>query len=251
MSDMNLAWFRFYEELNEFLPPEKRKKLSPYSFTGSPSIKDAIEAQGIPHVEVDMILVNTISVDFSYKLKDQDSVSVYPLFESFDISPVTHLREKPLRTIKFVLDVHLGKLAKYLRLTGFDTLYNIVYNDQDIISRSHAEKRIILTHDLELLKNKLVTRGYWIRSQFLKEQLMEVFIRFDLKNDINLFSRCLECNTILRNVSKKDILDRLLPETLAHFKEFQNCPECGRIYWKGSHYERMKKYIDSVIKELK
>jgi uncharacterized protein with PIN domain len=247
---MYLAWFRFYEELNQFLPPEKRKQLFPYFFTGTPSVKDAIEAQGIPHVEVDMILVNSVSVDFSYKLRNEDSVSVYPVFESIDIAPVTHLRERPLRNLKFVLDVHLGKLVKYLRLTGFDTCYSNDYNDKEIIYISMTEERVILTHDLELLKNKEVTRGYWIRSQYPGEQLKEVLLRFDLKSRISLFNRCMECNTLLKDISKEDIIDRLPVRTREFFHEFKNCPGCNRIYWKGSHYERMKKYIDSVIKDV-
>ena len=247
---MNLAWFRFYEELNEFLPSEKRKKLFAYTFNGSPSVKDAIEANGIPHGEVDLILVNSISVGFSYKLRYGDIVSVYPVFETFDITSLVHLRPKPLRISKFILDVHLGKLAKYLRLCGFDTLYRKDYNDIEIINISSSEKRIILTHDVGLLKNKKVTHGYWIRSQHLNEQLKEVFLRFDLKHQLLPFTRCLECNGLLTEVSKEDIMERLLPETDKYFTDFRKCMDCNRIYWEGSHYERMKRYIDNLINNV-
>ena len=247
---MNLAWFRFYEELNEFLPPEKRKKLFSYNFNGTPSMKDAIEAIGIPHVEVDLILVNNLSVDFSYKLRDADSVSVYPVFESFDIKPVTSLREIPLRNPKFILDVHLGKLARYLRLFGFDTLYRIDYKDLEIITISLSERRIILTHDIGLLKNKQVNHGYWIRSQHLDEQLKEVLNRFDLKNQVHPFIRCMECNGLLTDVSKKEISDQLLPGTREYYQKFKKCPDCDRIYWEGSHFERMRKYIEYIIKNV-
>jgi uncharacterized protein len=248
---MNLACFRFYEELNEFLPEFQRKQYIPYSFIGNPSVKDTIEALGIPHVEVDMILVNGISVDFSYKLRKDDSVSVYPVFENLDISSVTHLREKPLRNLKFILDVHLGKLAKYLRLCGFDTLFRKELEDQDIISLSLSENRIILTRDIGILKNKQVTHGYWIRSQYPVKQLEEVFMRLDLKNQIRLFVRCMECNDLLLDVSKKEIMDRLLPKTQQFYRRFRKCPGCDRIYWKGSHYERMKKFIESTIGIIK
>jgi uncharacterized protein len=247
---MSLAWFRFYEELNDFLPLGKRKKLFPYSFIGTPSVKDSIEALGVPHAEVDLVLVNSTSVDFSYKLRNADSVSVYPVFESFDISPVTHLREKPLRDTKFILDVHLGKLAKYLRLCGFDAFYRKDYNDLEIIKISLSDKRIILTHDVGLLKNRRVTHGYWIRSQLIYEQLKEVFCRFNLKNLIRPFVRCMECNGLLGEVLKEDILDRLLPETCKYYQKFKKCPDCDRIYWEGSHYERMRKYIDCLIKNV-
>jgi len=248
---MNLAYFRFYEELNDFLPLVKRKKLFPYSFSGNPSIKDAIEALGIPHVEVDLILVNSHSVNFSYKLQNADSVSIYPIFESFDITSVTHLREKHLRDLKFILDVHLGKLTKYLRLCGFDSYYQTDCDDQEIISLALSNKRIILTRDIGLLKNKQVTHGYWIRTQHLDEQLKEVFLQFDLKSQIHLFTLCMECNGVLADVPKRDILYRLLPETRQNYQKFKKCPDCDRIYWEGSHYERMKENIESIIKVLK
>ncbi len=244
---MNLAYFRFYEELNDFLTPEKRKRLFSYSFDGNPSVKDAVEAMGVPHVEVDLILVNSLSVDFSYNLRNEDKVSVYPVFESFNIASVTHLREKPLRDLKFVSDVHLGKLTKYLRLCGFDTFYRTDFNDQEIINLAVTDKRVILTRDKGLLKNKKVTHGYWIRSQHPLEQLKEIFIRFDLKKQIILFTRCMECNGLLKDIAKEEILNRLLPKTQLYYNEFKICSDCDRIYWNGSHYENMKRYINTLL----
>src|SRR3989338_9144205 len=116
---MSRAHFRFYEELNDFLPPERRKTTFTREFRNRASVKDMIEALGVPHTEVDLILVNGASVDFSYLVQDGDRISVYPMFESFDIRPLVHLRPRPLREPKFVLDTHLGKLAVYLRLLGF------------------------------------------------------------------------------------------------------------------------------------
>jgi uncharacterized protein with PIN domain len=244
--NMNLAYFRFYEELNDFLPSQKRKELFQYSFSGNPSVKDAIEAIGVPHVEVDLILVNSLPVDFSYILKNEDYVSVYPVFESFDIASVSHLREKPLRDVKFVADVHLGKLARYLRLCGFDTYYNTYSNDSDIINISLSDKRNILTRDRELLKNKKVTHGYWIRSAYPDEQLKDVLLRFDLKKKLAPFTRCMECNGLLDDIAKKDILNRLLPKTRQYYRKFKKCRQCDRIYWNGSHYQRMKRRIRSI-----
>jgi hypothetical protein len=96
----HIAWFRFYEELNDFLPADKRKIAFPYKFSGSPSVKDVIEAIGVPHTEVDLILINGNSVKFDHKLSYGDYISVYPVFESLDISNVTRLRPKPLRMLK-------------------------------------------------------------------------------------------------------------------------------------------------------
>ena len=206
-------------------------------------MKDAIEAWGVPHVEVDMILVNGKSVDFSYLIEDGDRISVYPVFVSIDISEVTHLRDQPLREIKFVLDVHLGKLARYLRLCGFDTLYETDYTDNEIIIISSLQKRIILTRDKKLLNNKKVTHGVWIRSQYPDSQLKEVFDRLDLKNLAKPFTRCMECNTELVDVPKEQIIDRIPPGTRKFYDVFRMCPACDHIYWEGSHFERMKEFL--------
>jgi len=188
------ATFRFYEELNDFLPSDKKKVAFQRSFEGNPSIKDVIESIGVPHVEIDLILVNGISVDFKYILHDQDIVSVYPVFETLELSNVTHLRNKPLRETKFILDVHLGKLAKYLRMLGFDTLYQNDIPDAQIIRISLAEHRIILTRDIGLLKVRTVTHAYFIRDQHPKMQLIEVLWHFDLFHSIDPFNRCIKCN---------------------------------------------------------
>jgi uncharacterized protein with PIN domain len=247
---MNSAYLRFYEELNEFLPPERRMQELEYSFYGTPSVKDAIEALGVPHVEVDLILVNGISVGFSERLRNGDRVSVYPVFEVFDITLVTHLRPRPLRELRFILDVHLGRLAKYLRLCGFDTLFSKYYDDREIIDVAVKEKRIILTRDKQLLKDRRVTHGYWIRSQDYREQLAEVFIRFDFTDRLEMFSRCLSCNTLLEEVSKEEIRDRLLADTSRYFSRFTRCPQCDRIYWEGSHYDNMKRIVSGVIRKV-
>jgi uncharacterized protein with PIN domain len=247
---MKSAYFRFYEELNEFLPPERRKKELEYFFHGTPSVKDAIEAIGVPHSEVDLILVNGISVNFRQKLSNGDKVSVYPVFEALDIGQVTRLRPEPLRELKFILDVHLGRLAKYLRLCGFDTLFSSFYEDREIIDTALKEKRIILTRDKQLLKDRRVTHGYWIRSQDHNEQLEEVFCRFDLKDRLALFSRCISCNTPLEEVKKEEIQDRLMADTSRYFSKFTRCPVCDRIFWEGSHYDNMKVIINNVLRKI-
>jgi uncharacterized protein with PIN domain len=240
----NCATFRFYEELNDFFARGKRKATIPVYFGGNPPVKDIIESIGVPHTEVDLILVNSKSVDFSYHLKNGDRVSVYPVFESLDISDVTHLRAKPLRRPKYILDVHLGKLAKYLRMFGFDTLYRNNYHDSQIVSIAGTEKRIILTRDIGILKIKEVTHGYWIRSQNLNKQLKEVIDHFDLYSSIKPFHRCMTCNGIIRKVKKETIHDNLDEKTKKYYDEFYRCESCGTIYWKGSHYNRMKRFIE-------
>jgi uncharacterized protein with PIN domain len=243
---MQQAWFRFYEELNDFLPAFRKKQSFPHAFEGNPSVKDMIESFGVPHPEVDMILVNGVSVGFSYKVKDDDKISVYPVFESLDITDVQHLRKRPLRDVRFILDVHLGKLAKYLRLLGFDSLYETTFRDDEIVAISVEEKRIILTRDKILLRNSRITHGYWIRSDDPKMQVREVVERFDLRKKIETFTRCLECNSLIKPVSRESVEDRLPPKTRIYYNEFFICSGCSRIYWKGSHYERMNEFAESL-----
>jgi len=242
------AYFRFYEELNDFISDSYKKTTFEYVFQGNPSVKDAIEAIGVPHTEVDLILANGKSVDFDYSLENGDRVTVYPVFESMDISPLVHLRPEPLRVTKFVLDDHLGKLAKMLRLLGFDSKYRNDYSDEQIVKISTSEKRIALTMDRNLLKRKSLTHGLWIRSRRIEDQVKEVLNRLDLYRQIKPFSRCLICNSRVRSVQKDKIRNRLQPRTAQTYKKFYICNTCNKIYWHGSHYDRMKKKIEQLRK---
>lgn len=247
MKSPTIATFRFYEELNDFLPKEKRKKTFDYLLKLNQTVKDAIEACGVPHTEVDLIIVNGGSVGFSYHPKHADMISVYPVFESFNIQPVLKLRPAPLRITKFVLDVHIGKLCKYLRMLGFDTFYNNHLEDPEIIEISGNQKRIILTRDIGILKNGKVTHGYWLRSQNPKEQILEVIRRFDLHKDIKPFYRCTVCNGLVETVDKEKITEQLEPGTLNYFHAFFQCTSCRRVYWEGSHFEKMKTFVESIV----
>ncbi len=245
------AVFRFYEELNDFLPKAKRKKTFTYQFWGNPAIKDVIEAIGVPHTEVDLVLVNGKSVGFNYHLQTDDHVSVYPVFESLDITPLIKLRPVPLRQqrLKFVLDVHLGKLAHLLRMLGFDSIYHNDYNDDEIRAISSKEKRIILTRDQNLLKAKIVTHGYWLRSTKPLEQVIEIVRRFDLKSSIKPFIRCLDCNGLIKKIKKTKIVPPLPDHVLSCYQEFFQCSICNKIYWQGSHFQKMKEKISLIIRD--
>ncbi len=237
------VYFRFYEELNDFLPKEKRKKTFEHKYSDKASVKDMIESLGIPHTEIDLILVNGVSVDFNYIVNNNDRISVYPVFESIDISGLQHLRAEPLRKPKFVLDVHLGKLAKLMRLAGFDTFYKNDYDDGTIVKISIEQHRTILTRDTGLLKRKEITHGYFIRNIKAEKQLEEVITRFDLAKFIKPFTRCLICNTELRPVAKENVINRIPPKVKKYQTEFSVCESCDKIYWKGTHYERMLKIL--------
>lgn len=238
---------RCYAELNDFLPPERRQVPFVHDVSGRASVKDVIEALGVPHTEVDLILVNGQPAPFDYLIRGGERISVYPVFESLDISPVERLRRKPLRETRFVLDAHLGKLASSLRLLGFDTLYRPDYDDATLAALSAGDHRILLTRDRGLLKRRAVTHGYYIRADDPDEQLVEVVRRFDLAASAEPFTRCPRCNGSLVPVAKEAVIDQLEPKTRRYYDEFQRCADCGQIYWKGSHYQRLALRIQRLL----
>ncbi len=238
------AEFRFYEELNDFLQPERRRVDFTYSVAGTRSVKDAIEAIGVPHTEVDLILVDGVSVGFDRVLRGGERVAVYPVFELLDIAELQHLRPRPLREPRFVLDCHLGKLARHLRMAGFDCLYRNDYRDSELINAAIAEHRIILTRDIGLLKQRLVTHGYYVRETGSEEQLCEVVRALQLQACLRPFTRCRECNAELREAPKAEVLERLPSSVRGVYERFQLCPGCGRIYWEGTHYARLRRLLD-------
>lgn len=244
--NMSHATFRFYADLNDFLPPYHRRRDVVHEFQRHTTVKDLIEALGVPHTEIDLILANGVSVDFAYRVQDGDHISVYPMFTALDITPVIRLRPHPLREPRFVLDVHLGKLATYLRLLGFDALYRNDYADQALARLSSEEGRILLTRDRGLLKHSIVAHGYYVRATEGLAQLLEVLRRFDLFDAIQPFHRCVQCNGLMEPVDKAAILDRLLPKTRLYYDEFHRCIDCGRVYWRGSHYERLARLVERV-----
>ncbi len=246
---MSHAWFRFYAELNDFIPVARRQTPFVHEFEGRTSIKDLIESLGVPHTEVDLVLVNARSVDFGYIVQPGDRISVYPVFEAFDIGPVTRVRAAPLRDTRFVSDSHLGRLSAYLRLAGFDTLYDPAWHDAALADLSARQHRILLTRDLALLKRSAVTHGYYVRETAVRRQLVEVLRRFDLARRIDPFTRCLRCNTPVRAVAKAEVIDRLPPRTRACHDTFSECPGCGRVYWPGSHYAKMRAVIEDAVGE--
>jgi uncharacterized protein len=244
---MKQAWFRFYAQLNDFFPPEQRQQVVTHHFRVRGSVKDAIEAMGAPHTEVDLILANGAPVDFDYLVQDGDRISVFPKFRSIDLGPLLRLQPPDLFEKHFVVDGHLGRLAAYLRMLGFDTVYRNDCRDDELARISCAENRTLLTRDRGLLKRNEVNRGYYVRATDPAHQLAEVVQRFDLSSSIAPFRRCMHCDGLLHSVEKQAIQGRLLPETTKYFDEFYLCADCGRIYWKGSHYRRMKRLIQEVV----
>lgn len=241
------AEFRFYEELNDFLPLERKKINFDHTFPSTSTIKDIIESLGVPHTEVDLILANGISVNFEYRPKENDKLSIYPAFELLNIANATQLRPQPLRNIKFILDTHLGKLARYLRLLGFFTLYSNQFDDKTIIELAVKNHYLILTRDVQLLKNSRVTHGYFVRNVMPQLQVKEILEKFDLYIDIDPLTRCILCNGNLEEVSKTKIQSQLEPLTEKYYDKFSQCVTCHQIYWAGSHYNKMTALVKSFL----
>jgi uncharacterized protein with PIN domain len=238
--------FRFYEELNDYLPPERRKR----SFTGAigqaRSVKDAIEALGVPHTEIDLILVDGRSVGFDHLLRGGERVAVYPMFERFDITPIHRLRPKPLRKPRFVTDVHLGALARYLRLLGFDTIYRNDLADAELAQLTATQRRILLTRDVGLLKRKSVARGHWLRSRDPDAQLDEVVRALQLQRLLRPFTRCMGCNGRLAHVSRATVRDSVPDGVYRRFRAFLRCRRCRRVYWRGTHFQRLMDLVGAA-----
>ena len=244
----NWATFLFHDNLNDFLRPRVRNTWIRHHFNGAPAVKDAIEAIGVPHPEVDVILVNQVPVSFLHPLQPADQVEVYPAIPRRPWPEKYSLQASLPVSNGFILDVHLGKLAKSLRLLGFDTCYQNDYSDKTIAEIASRENRRVLTRDIGLLKQKVINWGYWLRSQQPEAQLAEVIDYFNLKLKLAPFTRCLECNANLATVTKESVLELLPLKTRLYFNHFYQCPSCERIYWQGSHFERMQAFVNRISK---
>jgi uncharacterized protein with PIN domain len=244
---MASATFRFYGELNDLLPQARRQVPFAYRFDGRPAVKDTIEAIGVPHPEVDLIVANGRAVGFDHRLGDGDAVSVYPAFARLEVDPEERVGPPPLREPRFVLDGHLGRLAAYLRMLGFDAWYHNDVADDVLALVSRDEDRILLTRDRALLRRGGITRGRWVRSDAPREQLREVVERFELADRSEPFSRCIRCNGRLESVSRDEVIDRLQPLTRRYYDVFARCADCGAVFWPGSHHARMARLIADVL----
>lgn len=239
-------------KLGFFLPANRKEKEISVNFKGRRSIKDLIESMGVPHVEIDQIIANGVSVPFSYIVKDMDRFEVYPVFEVYSIFESTILRPAPIVHIKFVLDVHLRKLARKLRILGFDVDFNEDRNDSELAEISEKENRILLTRDLMLLMRKNVTFGLYVRSIHIEKQVTEIVDRLDLKNHIRPFTRCSRCNGHIKNLDLKseefESRKHNIPTGVLRWcQRYYLCQNCEQVYWEGSHFDKLDKFIHEII----
>jgi uncharacterized protein len=245
---MPWATVALHGDLNDFLPPHRRGAVVHRRFDGHPAVKDLMEALGVPHPEIAAITVNGAPAGFDHRLHDGDGVQVWPAAEAATMGLVPVLPAAPDDSAdpRFVVDGHLGRLAAYLRMLGFDTWYRNDADDGRLAAVAAAEQRILLTRDRGLLKRSIVRRGAYVRSDRPVEQLIEVARRFGLVDRWQPFGRCLRCNTLLIRASREEVLHRLQPLTRIYYDEFRRCPGCSAIYWKGSHHARMERLVDRV-----
>jgi hypothetical protein len=237
---------RLYGALNDFLPPGRRGAEFPHTFAGTPSVKDLLESLGPPHPEVDVILVDGEAVDFSHRVEDGARVSAYPAFHSIDVTPVTRVGLPLPSDPRFALDVGLGRLSGFLRMLGFDTLWRNDFADDELARLSGDEERVVLTRDIGLLKRAEVRHGYYPRNTDPAHQLVEVVRRYQLTVRMRPFTRCLACNAPLAVAGKDEVLDRIPEGVAATHSRFQQCHECKRVYWPGTHHQRMQALVDKL-----
>lgn len=240
---------KFFSELNDFLPADQKNTTFNVEVKKTRSVKDLIESVGVPHPEIDLITVNGESVNFNQLIEGGEQICVYPKSNSAGISPLIHIQPETYHEQGFVLDVHLGKLAGYLRMFGFDTLYRNDYDDPTLAEISASENRILLSRDRKLLMRKQVRYGYIVRSDKPRQQIAEVLTRFELFEYQPEIARCMECNGIIHAVTKQQIDSQLLPLTRKHYDHFYQCGSCKKIYWEGSHFAKMQTLINHIKAE--
>jgi uncharacterized protein with PIN domain len=226
------ATFTFIAELNDFLPHHLQGTSFTLEFAPHQSLKHLVEALGVPHTDFGKVWVNDEETSPGTRLREGDRITVYPADAPLVGEPY------------FILDNHLGQLATYLRMLGFDTLYRNDYQDEELARVASLEERTLLTRDRRLLMRKVIRLGYCIHQTDPRLQAVEVLKRFKLQGQIKPFQRCLRCNSPLQVVSKQAILDRLEPLTKIYYDDFHICPSCSQIYWKGSHYGHMLEMIE-------
>jgi len=245
---MVTANFRFYAGLNDFLPPGRRQQTFTLDAAADATLKHRIEAAGVPHPEVALILVDGMPAGFDAMLRGGERVAVYPRFVSLDTATLPRLRDMPPAPPRFIADAHLGGLARLLRMAGFDTLYRNDWPDEELAAIAARDGRIVLTRDRELLKRREVAHGAYLRTLKPIDQLRELLARFDLAAAFRPFCRCMACNAPLRPVDKGAVAERLPPSVLVRHQHFTCCDACGRVYWQGSHWRRMRALLQALTK---
>jgi uncharacterized protein with PIN domain len=243
---MAYATLRFYAELNDFLPAQRRQRDWTLAFEPPAPARHLIETCGVPHTEVELILREGASIGLEAPVGDRDRLAVYPMFESYDVRPLLRLRPRPLRRLRFLADAHLGALARRLRMLGFDTVWHNDLGDGPLARLAVIEHRILLTRDRQLLMRQELTHGCYLRSGSPRRQLDELVRRLDLCAEIAPFTRCMACNATLMAVDPAAVQSEVPPAVYRRHPEYWRCQGCARLYWKGTHWAAMRREIEGI-----
>lgn len=243
---MATATLRCYAELNDFLPPDRRQRDWPLDFVAPAPVRHLIERAGVPHTEVELILLNGVSVGLETGVTDGDRLAVYPMFEAFDVHRELRLRSAPLRRPRFVADAHLGRLARDLRMLGFDTLWFNDIGDAELVRISVDERRILLSRDRQLLMRQALTHGCFVRPAPTWQQLKALVTRLQLCDAIAPLTRCIACNGVVVATAQAMVRDQVPSGVLGRHDTFWRCSGCGRVYWRGSHWQAMQRRIGAI-----
>jgi uncharacterized protein len=243
------AQISFYGSLNFFLGPGPNPRVLPIA-PHARQLKDTIESYGVPHCEVDQVLINGIPCAFQERLKRGDSIEVFPVDEEPNADLPSRVRPPPLDVPKFVVDCNLGKLNSLMRALGFDCYYENDIPDNKAVEVAVRDQRILLTKDVRLLMRAVLTYGYCVRSTWPANQIREVITRYQLWPQARLLSRCIDCNLETVEVPKEDVWDRLEPLTKRYYDRFFICPNCNKIFWRGSHFKKIREWHDQLGQEF-
>ncbi|MEH6389125.1 MAG: Mut7-C RNAse domain-containing protein [Pseudomonas profundi] len=243
---MTRATFRFYAQLDRFLPRDRRGRAFNITCAERSTIKHMIEALGVPHTEVALVIANHEPAALERMVVEGDRIALYPKFESLDITDISVSAPRPPGAPRFVADSHLGGLARMLRMAGFDTLYDNQYADAAIAELANAEQRILLTRDRELLKRRAVAHGCFVHALKPAVQLQELYERLDLASAARPFTLCMDCNRPLRSIPKQEVLDQLPQRVRERHEHFLTCDQCRRVFWEGSHWRAMRQVLEGL-----
>ena len=243
---MKRATVRLYGALQDFLAPARRGEALSHPFTGSPSVKDLLESLGVPHPELDVVLLDGQPVGLEARVEDGSRIAAYPAFTQLELPAQQRVGPPLPEEPRFVVDVGLGRLAGLLRMLGLDALWRNDAQDAELARVSAQQQRILLTRDVGLLKRSEVVHGYFPRATDPSHQLVEVARRYRLAERMRPFTRCLACNTPLLPATLASVRERVPPRVAQSFERFNTCPGCERVFWEGSHHARMERVVQRL-----
>ena len=231
------ATFRFHGKLVHFLAPERRAGFFSHGCARAATVKNAIESLGVPHTETGRLTVNGQPATLDRIVRENDAIEIFA-------HEAGVVGDEPLL---FLADAHLGGLARFLRMLGFDTLYDNAYDDREILRLAVRDRRAVLTRDRELLKCREIARGCFVHELKPEAQLREVAARFGLAKRMRPFTLCLHCNLSLEALERSVALAHVPPGIAQRYEAFVRCPGCKRVYWEGSHWERMREMLGASL----